>query len=161
MATNRAGVVTFSAMASTASSTLSSEPGRRWPYRSRTVTTDVWPARTATSLGLAPAPIHNATAVWRRSWMRSGLTPAATVAGVHTAGRDERALDVEWPVSGVVVETELDPELVGQFCEVNPRYAEDLESPRQSGLTLAIGARRETTDEWIYLGFGVAGIVRG
>jgi hypothetical protein len=34
--------------------------------------TDVCPARTLTSLGLAPAAIHSATAVWRRSCGRSG-----------------------------------------------------------------------------------------
>jgi hypothetical protein len=34
--------------------------------------TDVCPARTLTSLGLAPAAIHSATAACRRSWGRSG-----------------------------------------------------------------------------------------
>jgi hypothetical protein len=33
--------------------------------------TEAWPALAATSLGLAPAAIHRATAVCRRSWMRS------------------------------------------------------------------------------------------
>jgi hypothetical protein len=32
-------------------------------------------------LGEAPAAIHSATAVWRRSWMRSPGRPAARVAG--------------------------------------------------------------------------------
>jgi hypothetical protein len=35
--------------------------------------TEVWPARTATSFGVAPAAIHSATAVCRRSWIRKPL----------------------------------------------------------------------------------------
>ena len=41
----------------------------------------VWPARVAISLGEAPAAIHSATAVWRRSWGRSGARFAASTAG--------------------------------------------------------------------------------
>jgi hypothetical protein len=54
------------AMASRASLTLSSDPGSRCPYRSRTVTTELWPALAAISRGLAPAAIQSATAVCRR-----------------------------------------------------------------------------------------------
>jgi type I site-specific restriction-modification system R (restriction) subunit len=38
-------------------------------------------------LGLAPAAIHSATAVWRRSCGRSGARPAARTAGSQTLTR--------------------------------------------------------------------------
>jgi hypothetical protein len=47
-------------MASSRSRHSASWPGNRWPYRSSVKLTDVWPARTLTSLGLAPAAIHGA-----------------------------------------------------------------------------------------------------
>jgi type IV secretory pathway TraG/TraD family ATPase VirD4 len=49
--------------------------------------TEVCLARTLTSLGFAPAAIHNATAVWRRSCGRSGASPAAPTAGSQTFAR--------------------------------------------------------------------------
>jgi hypothetical protein len=41
----------------------------------------VCPAHVAICFGLAPAAIHSETAVWRRSWGRSGSSPAALMAG--------------------------------------------------------------------------------
>ena len=46
--------------------------------------TDICPARVATSLGPAPAAIHRATTVCRRSWIRSPSKQAARVAGRQT-----------------------------------------------------------------------------
>jgi len=67
----RAGSAADLAIASSTSVTRSSAPGSRCPYRSRTTLTLVCPARTATSFGDAPAAIHSATALCRRSWSRS------------------------------------------------------------------------------------------
>ena len=39
-------------------------------------------------LGVGPAAIQRATAVWRRSWIRSPSRPAALVAGRHTRARN-------------------------------------------------------------------------
>jgi hypothetical protein len=71
-------------MASSRSRSSASWPSNRWPQRSSVNDTDVCPARTATSLGLAPAAIQRATAVWRSSWGRRGSKPAARTAGSHT-----------------------------------------------------------------------------
>jgi hypothetical protein len=54
--------------------------------------TEVCPARTLTYLGLAPAAIHRATAVCRRSWGRSGTNPAARTAGSQTAKQGPDAI---------------------------------------------------------------------
>ena len=65
-----------------------SASGYRWPQRSRVKLTEAWPALAATSLGFAPPAIHRATAVWRRSWMRSPSRPAVVVAGRQTRARN-------------------------------------------------------------------------
>ena len=56
--------------------------------------TEVCPARAATSLGFAPAAIHSATAVCRRSWMRSPSSPAALVAGRQMRCRNPASRNV-------------------------------------------------------------------
>jgi hypothetical protein len=56
--------------------------------------TDVWPARAAASLGFAPAAIHSATAVCRRSWMRSPSSPAALVGGRQMQCRNPASRNV-------------------------------------------------------------------
>jgi len=59
--------------------------------------TDVCPARVATSSGPAPAAIHRATAVCRRSWSDLGIpaTPSATVAILQ-----EQPEAIDWLVLG-------------------------------------------------------------
>jgi hypothetical protein len=73
----------LSARASRASLSFCSDPGNRCPYRSRAKLTDEWPAREATSFGLAPAAIQRATAVCRRSWGRKWTSPAFLTAGAQ------------------------------------------------------------------------------
>jgi hypothetical protein len=40
-------------------------------------------------LGDAPAAIHNATALWRKSWMRSGASPGGLDGGVPDASAEQ------------------------------------------------------------------------
>jgi hypothetical protein len=72
--------------------------GRDAPSRSRLQLTEVCPARAATSLGFAPTAIHSATAVYRRSWMRSPSIPAALVAA-HLRSLDPRQ---RHPTTGIL-----------------------------------------------------------
>jgi hypothetical protein len=77
-----------------------------------------------------------------------------------SGGQDERAFYVEWPVNGVVAEAQFDPGLVGQMCQVSPRYVEDRHGSLRSGMTLAVGVRKGAADDWTYLGFGAARVLR-
>ena len=86
----RLASLALAASRSSASFTRSSASGKRWPYRSSTVTTEVCPARTAISRGVAPAAIQSATAVWRRSWGRSGASPAASTSWLPEASTPAR-----------------------------------------------------------------------
>jgi hypothetical protein len=56
--------------------------------------TEVRPARAATSLGFASAAIHSATAVCRRSWLRSPSSLAALVAGRQMRCRNPASRNV-------------------------------------------------------------------
>jgi hypothetical protein len=60
----------------------------------------------------APAAIQSATAVWRRSWMRSPGRPAARVAGSHTRWRNPliRSSPAGWHPEHVGIES-IDPAL--------------------------------------------------
>jgi hypothetical protein len=83
---------TVACIASSRSRSMASDSGYRWPYRSSVKLTEVWPARTATSFGVAPAAIHSATAVCRRSWIRKPSRPANLMAGTQKRARKLRTL---------------------------------------------------------------------